>query len=452
MMIRGRAAARVDSHPGGFALRPPLHALSLAASPARSVRVARPLRSLALTIFAFVAGTAGVAAQTAAVDVPVVFSTTPMTRNADAMLTVSILSTAALDKGLAELSSSLFRAPRPRGRLARTVKLALFDFPVVTYFASLNHEWGHQTSASEFGVSSRLMLVGTPWSPRQFRLEATSSVPEDPLAWPSRHGGGLEASRRLKDRAEARLRRVERVAPGYAIAAIAAALDAPMYAWQDLAPSRFNGAALAGDVNTLVFDLAYRRLHEETEELQQLRHDVRTRAALNLIDAALWTEVLGLVVDHVWNGEASVRVRWLPVAGLRLLPSVRYDWSPYGPEYYVGSQFKTSRMTGVAYFRWTERIIDDRQIGAGGSVTLPAISRTIAKRAHDIVPTIELDVWSHTAAGAGVHASIGAEISDWPSKRAALIATAGVKSRGHLIGYALDSGPYVTAGLNVRIW
>jgi len=36
-------------HPRGFAPRTPLHALSRAASPARSVRVARSLRSLALT-------------------------------------------------------------------------------------------------------------------------------------------------------------------------------------------------------------------------------------------------------------------------------------------------------------------------------------------------------------------------------------------------------------------
>src|SRR5215831_17321478 len=42
--IRGRS---VQSYPRGFAPRTPLHALSLAASPARSVRVARSQCSLA---------------------------------------------------------------------------------------------------------------------------------------------------------------------------------------------------------------------------------------------------------------------------------------------------------------------------------------------------------------------------------------------------------------------
>src|SRR5262249_35581217 len=40
-------AVNVDSHPRGFAPRTPQHAHSLAAPPARSVRVARSLRSLA---------------------------------------------------------------------------------------------------------------------------------------------------------------------------------------------------------------------------------------------------------------------------------------------------------------------------------------------------------------------------------------------------------------------
>lgn len=409
-----------------------------------------------LVILAAVAGCRSAAAQTAPVDAPVVFSTTPMTRNADAMLTVSILSTAAADRGLASISTSLFRGAQPRGRLVRAAKLLLFDVPVVSYFTGLNHEWGHQTSSDEFGVRSKLSLVGTPWSSKLFHLEVTSPVPDVDLVWPVMHAGGLEASRRLKDRSEARMRRADRIAPGQAVATILAALDSPTYAWHDLAPGRFTDSPTGkGDVNTLLFDLADRRFGYDLARLEDLRRDVRTRATLNLVDAALWSEVIGLIVDHVWNGETSVRVRWLEAGDLRLLPAIRYEWSPFGPEYYVGTQFKlspASKTTGMAYVRWTERIGDDRQTGAGASVSLPPFAATFARRTHEIVPALDVDVWSHTIHGAGVNASIGAEIKSWPSDRAALTVAAGAKSRGHVIGYSLDSGPYVSVGLNVRIW
>jgi hypothetical protein len=414
----------------------------------------RVVASLVCSVIAAFSGHA--AAQSPSVDVPAVYSTTPMTRNADAMLSVSILSTAAADHGLAAVSTSLFRGAHPRGRLARAAKLLLFDVPVVTYFSGLNHEWGHQTSADEFGVGSRLSLVGTPWSSRQFRLETTTPVPDVDLVWPVMHAGGLEASRRLKDRSDARMRRRDRIAPGHALTSIIAALDAPIYAWHDLAPGRFTDTPSGeGDVNTLIFDLAERRFGYDLVRLEELRHDVRTRSTLNLADAALWSELVGLIVDHVWNGETSVRVRWLEVGALQLLPSIRYEWSPFGPEYYVGSHFKLakgSKTSGMAYVRWSERIGPDRQTGAGASLTLPAFSRTFARRVHQVVPTIELDVWSHTTYGAGLNASIGADVGAWPSERASFTITAGAKSRGQVTGYALDSGVYVTAGVNVRFW
>lgn len=410
--------------------------------------------ALSLAFAALLARGGPAAAQTSSVVVPVVFSTTPMTRNADAMLAASALATAAADNGLAAVSTTLFRGAHPRGRLVRAAKLLVFDVPVVTYFTGLNHEWGHQTSASEFGVESQLTLVGTPWSSRQFRLRTTSPVPIDvDLVWPAMHGGGLEASRRFKDRSERLMRRADRVAAGHVLATVIAALDAPIYAWHDLAPGRFTSYPTGeGDVNTLIFDLAERRFGTDAVRLEALRHDVRARSSLNLADSALWSEVAGLIVDYVWNGETSVRIRWLEVGTLRLLPSIRYEWSPFGPEYYAGSQFKTARTAGSAYVRWTERIGDDRQTGAGLAIALPAFTAAFARRTHDIVPTLDVDVWSHTLYGAGVNASIGAEIGSWPAARAALTVAAGAKSRGHLIGYALDSGPYVTAGVNVRIW
>ena len=409
--------------------------------PVRSLLVAALLIGFASNLFA----------QTSTVSLPAVYSTTPMTRNADVTLAASILSTAAADNGLAALSS-VFRAPRPGGRLARAVRVALFDIPVTFYFTGLNHEWGHQRSADEFGVRSHLS-VWTPWSSPQFRLEQRSETPPGELVTSVIHGGGLEASRRFKDRAEARMRRTDRIAPGHALATIMASMEMPIYAWHDLSPDRFGEAPSGrGDIDMLVFDLAYRWPVTSLGELENLRHRVRARALLNLLDAGLWSEVAGFAVDHVWKGEESARVRWLSAGAVKVLPWMRYEWSPYGPEYYAGSHFRTSRTSGNAYVRRAAALRGDHQIGAGGSVSLAPLSRTFAGRAHEIVPTLEFDLWSHTSEGRGVHASIGAELDDWPSRRAALAVAVGAKSRGHLIGYALEAGPYATVGLTVHVW
>ena len=86
----------------------------------------------------------------APIDLPLVYSTTPMTRNADLMLSASIMSTSASEAGLASISPSLFRSARWTARSARAAKLALFDVPVAYYFGTLNHEWGHQAKASGY--------------------------------------------------------------------------------------------------------------------------------------------------------------------------------------------------------------------------------------------------------------------------------------------------------------
>jgi hypothetical protein len=383
----------------------------------------------------------------AALQLPLVYSTTPMTRNADLMLSASILATSAADVGLTALSPPLFRGPRFAARVARATKLALFDLPVVVYFVGLNHEWGHQTRSTEYGVDSQLSLTGTPWSSNPFRLWGLEPFPEDPLVTAAIHGGGLEASHQLKDRAEARMLRAERVAPGHALASIVASLDAPLYALRDLSPGTF-GDGRPGDVITLVTDLHDRRSALGTSRLEDLRHHVRTRTMLNLLDAALWSETAGLLGDHLWRGEADVRVRWLPIAGVRVLPSMRYELSPLGPEYYVRTLYRAFGASGTAYGRWTERIGPDRQVGGGFSLSRWSTPRILPR----VSPTVTIDAWSHTVDGFGLRGEVAADVRGWPAQRAALTVAAGAKSSGYLAGFAMDGGPYITAGVTVKVW
>ncbi len=237
--------------------------------------------------------------------------------------------------------------------------------------------------------------------------------------------------------------RAERIAPGHALAAVMGSLDAPLYALRDLSPGRF-AEGFPGDVRTLVYDLHERRSAYGTASLDDIRQHVRIRSALNLLDAALWSETVGLLGDHVWRGEADVQVRWLQLAGARVLPSVRYELSPLGPEYYVRTLYRAFGASGTAYGRWTERIGPNRQVGGGFS-----LSRWSTPR---IQPSVSVDAWSHDVEGFGMRGEVEADVRGWPGERAALTAAVGAKSSGYLAGFAMDGGAYITAGVTVRVW
>ena len=118
----------------------------------------------------------------ATVQLPLVYSTTPMTRNADLMLSASILATAATDAGLAELSRRCSAVPAPRRVWRARPSWRCSMCRVVVYFAGLNHEWGHQTRATEYGVDSELSFTGTPWYVEAVRPLALEPMSDHPLA------------------------------------------------------------------------------------------------------------------------------------------------------------------------------------------------------------------------------------------------------------------------------
>lgn len=371
----------------------------------------------------------------ATANVPLVYSTTPMTRNADLMLSASIISVTATEAGLANISPSLFRSANWKARTVRAVKLALFDVPVVTYFAGLNHEWGHLTRATEFNVESQLSFVGSPWSFKAFTLQSLSEIPAHRLAMASIHGGGLAAARVLKDRAEMRMLGAERVPAGHALPAVIPGLDEWLYATHNLSPGNFADpetlSRLQGDVSTFVKDLVFRRSGPGAS-LDTTRGRVRARSALNLLDAALWSEAAGILEDYVWKGEPDVRIRWAGIGGVHLLPSLRYELSPYGPEYYVRSHYRVADFMGTGYGRWTEQIGIDRQVGGGLSIGVRSSPR--------VRPAISVDVWSQNVEGMGMRGELQADLARWPHERAALTVAVGAKSSGYLLGFPLDRG------------
>jgi hypothetical protein len=180
------------------------------------------------------------------------------------------------------------------------------------------------------------------------------------------------------------------------------------------------------------------------DDAEALRGRMRRRATLNLADTTLWTLGYGIVRDHLWRGERGVAVRWLRTGGVRLLPGIRYEWTPIGPEYSVRSHYQAKALAGIGYVRWTERLAGERQVGAGGVVSWAGRSR--------LTPRVDIDAWSHTRDGAGVHGAVTVEFSRWAPHASTFIVSAGAKSAGHAGSLPLDAGLYLSAGIVARPW
>ena len=120
-----------------------------------------------------------------------------------------------------------------------------------------------------------------------------------------------------------------------------------------------------------------------------------------------------------------------------------------GRSTYVRSHDRVRALMGTAYGRWTEHIGVDRQVGGGFSNVEVFIAGWSS--AH-VRPGFSVDAWSHTERGFGTRGEFQAEAVSWPHNRAALTVAVGAKSSGYLLGFPMDSGAYINAGVNVRVW
>lgn len=373
---------------------------------------------------------------------PAVYSTDLVTRNGEFTFAAAVLATDGLDQAVGRLWLNERRPDDRTSRSVRLAKLALFDAPVVAFFVGLQHEGGHISRSREQDFPYTFRVVGGPWSDHRFELIALDFGIFDDLG---AQAGGFEAARHLKDQTEIRYWSKDRISLGHALVSIVSALDLPVYALHNLAPGQFEDGFPLGDVAAVLSILQTKKLLAgEPYVLDPERRRIRSRALLNFADTSLWSLIYGVVVDHAWNGEDGLRVRWQRVRGLDLMPSVRYELTAIGPEYHVRSQFRTTRLAGLGYVRWSEQVDDARQVGFGGSIA--------PRRSGRVMPRLDLDLWSHTRDGTGVHGAVTVEITPPRTPHAALTFTLGGKSSGQVGALPLESGGYASAGVVFRVW
>jgi hypothetical protein len=98
--------------------------------------------------------------------------------------------------------------------------------------------------------------------------------------------------------------------------------------------------------------------HDVSEFIRTLREatdsdltaaDLRRRAIVGLADPMLGYAVYGLVVTYLWRGDSKLTVPAFHVGGIRYLPALRFQLTPFGTEWVIDNTFvRAARATHVA--------------------------------------------------------------------------------------------------------
>jgi hypothetical protein len=182
-------------------------------------------------------------------------------------------------------------------------------------------------------------------------------------------------------------------------------------------------------------------------QIQATARDIRRSSYLNLLDMALITGTVGLFRDYMWNGHRDVPVRWLSLGPVSLVPSLRYELTPNGPEHQIRSHYKLGSNVGLGYVRWSAAL-QPLQPGARGSWGIGGEYTSVGRAR--LQPRIAMDVWRNADGDTAGRIEVGATAAGFLHRRLTFTTDIGVKGDGYLRGYALGSGPYFSLGAGIR--
>ena len=372
------------------------------------------------------------------------YSSAPLWRNAalgDAAWSAFAL---GVDWGLDGLMRDRLTRRSATGVAARAARLALLDLPMASYTLAWTHEYGHKTRVTEAGVGARVVVRGTPWTGLTAFTETTGPVVN---RTPAMYSSGIEGTNVLFRRLERRLAQSGKAHYSELTAMFVATVTSFGYIQRDLAAGRVRQGGIfrtsdAGDPAGYV--VTFDRLRHGEPTLDQLRDTadgVRRGSWLSLIDYSLVTVGVGLFRDYLVRGERQTPLRWITLGSVSLVPGLRYEMTPVGPERQVRSWIRIGPRTAVAYVRWTEGTDGETLIGAGGEYRSP-----IAIAGWQ--PAVAVDWWQNPGDTSGARFEASAE---WPvSTRWSVAVAVGGKSQGYLIGFPLARGAYGSVGTALR--
>ena len=395
-------------------------------------------------------------------DYPAIYSSAPMIRNAALIDTGLRLTERGVDAAVDGLTGDLFVRKSAGGFTVRLSRWLAFDFFVMGIGSILGHELGHDTRSEELGRPARVHI-------RSFNASffSASGAPFTAAETLTVWSAGFEGARVLSDRVERRIYTQNRATPGDLSLIFMTVVGAEQYLLRNLSdrglesPAAFLGSAAGGrigDPKQYASGLAaLRRSHaarftrEEIAiffpEIQATSRELRRASLLNFVDLGLIIGSAELFHGYMWNGRRDLNVRWLRLGAVRVVPSLRYELTPNGPEHQVRSRYRAGSSSGLAYVRWTSPL-DASAAGAHGTWGVGG-EWTRASSAR-IEPRITADLWTNPDGSTRGRVEVGASTRGWLHHRLTFGADVGLKGAGYLHGYPLKSGPYFGVGAAVR--
>lgn len=373
--------------------------------------------------------------------------TAPMVRTAGLV----DLSSRLIDRGanwsVDQIFGDLFQSPTKKGFGARLTKYVVFDTFIIAYVHVVAHEYGHAARLSEADLHYDVVIAGTPWNLGETFTRGQPSP--DPVVEMGIYGGGFDATWTLFERIQDRLHTADAAAPGDLAALLMHVIGAVAYQRNDLADwanPDWNGnfeEVSPGDPKGYLLELIAKRGEEPSAEtLGERARSVRRDALLSLADFDLVSIGVGLFRDYLWRGERAIAMRRLVWGNYSFSPHMRFNLTPVGPEYQVGSHVRWSDNVVRGYFRWAEDPIGQHSFGIG--------TRYVRLTEGSVRPAATIDLWRNPEGGLGARVEATATFSPGRNTRWVIQASIGGKTRGYVLGMPIESGLHAGIGGGAR--
>lgn len=342
---------------------------------------------------------------------------------------------------------------------ARTLKLALLDAPLVLFFTALQHEvFGHGARARELGF----------WPSFWFQLPPPYSL----LSPTQQHGaftegrfwnsidaelaftaGGIEANvldGYLTAMRGLRAGRMHYAAELHYLASHAA------YFTRILDPRVIGSDAANGsDPDVYVLDLMTRFNQSGSKAMVTNSQRLRRAWLTQFADPLMWISLVHLVIGHIGQGSRWLDIPRVKLGPLAVLPMTRFNLSPFGGEHYVDLTFAHHDFLLETHVRF---------VSSGLATALGFGARIFSWK---LKPWLELggsfDVWTQPRLVTGdggrnffdrpqqAGLSVVVEGTWRPLHAVGIVAQAGGKSNGAVMGQPFDAGFFGLVGLALYV-
>jgi hypothetical protein len=366
-----------------------------------------------------------------------------MGSGAETLLTVHRFTQIGDDRCIGDIDFGKHGWRRVGSMAARGIKALLLDRPLASWLMLTQHEmFGHAARAREFDFSDISIRVSVPWP----YGDGTGEVGSTPRADTTQQehiavtAAGMQATGLLAHRLAFKWIEKNSIDHREALLYLTSYHDATNYVRElftaGIDPSARDPRTYVDQINTLYAP-------QEVLDLGQLQD----RVLVNLIDSFTWLAGWS-ELRYLWSGERRYAFKMIPSGPVEWLPGARLGLTPFGTEYVLNSYILyRKRVPGYIYVRFGQEGGDDHS-GIGIE------ARKVYRRGRFGLDA-KVDLWRQPridaqpedlAAGIAGRTNGGALTLRGHfdmSRRYGMMAEAGVKSSGFLVGEPLADGLFV---------